>query len=71
MFTPAPYMLQHDWQTSVNIVSFGSVHCTQLLTWQLPWAGKQSWHIYTSVMGGERPAVPDHAQLPGPDTQQV
>ncbi|KAK2078096.1 hypothetical protein QBZ16_003964 [Prototheca wickerhamii] len=51
-----------------DVYAFGMV-LWELLTWELPWAGDGPWQVVALVNEGGRPAIPERAALPGPDTR--
>lgn len=43
---------------------------SQLLTWQLPWEGRNAFQLVFSVSKGERLPVPALEQVPGPQPSE-
>lgn len=47
-----------------DVFSFGVV-LWELLTWQMPWEGRNGFHVVHAVCEGERLALPSRESLPG------
>lgn len=50
---------------SADVFAFGVV-LWELMTWELPWGMTNPWGIVGALERGERPAIPQAAELPGP-----